>query len=114
LYYANLNGADLTDADLSGTLLVGANLVGADLRGATLDNAGLPWANLHHANIAEEEIERLAARNALQEAMLPDGSRPFPVPSEVEAVLRKHPESQLAQRERELRGLARAFEQQAR
>ncbi len=112
LNYANFIGADLTEADLSGSLLVGADLTDADLSGAILDNATLLWANLYQAQIATAEVRRLANSGALIGAMMPDGSRPFPVPPEVEAEFRKHPESELAQRERELGRLARLLEQQ--
>jgi hypothetical protein len=113
LNYADLTGADLTNADLSGSLLVGANLIGADLGGATLDNAVFQWANLYGANITKEEIERLKERNALTGAMVRDGSRPFGVPPEAKAEFRKHPESQLAQKDRELERLSPVLEQQA-
>jgi hypothetical protein len=118
LSYANLTGADLTEANLKGSLFLGATLMGADLRGATLDNAILPLANLFRASIPEEEIQRLAARGSLPGAMIPDGSRPFPVPPEAEALLepelREQPDSPLAQKKRELEELSRQLEQQAR
>jgi hypothetical protein len=92
--------------------LVGANLTGADLRNAILDNAVFQWANLYQANIATAELQRLTASGAFMGAIMPDGSRPYPVSEEVEAEIWKHPESELAQRERELGRLARLLEQQ--
>jgi len=115
LNFAKLTGADLTEADLSGSLLLGADLMGADLRDAILHNAGFQWANLFRVSVAEEELEKLAARgDALTGAMMPDGTRPYSVPPEVEAEFRKDPESQIAQREHELEELARLWEQLAR
>jgi hypothetical protein len=115
LNYADLTGADLTGADLTGSLLAGANLIGADLSGATLANTTFQWANLYLAITTEVELQRLeqlAASGALIGAIMPDGSRPYPVPEEAEAEIWKHPESELAQRERELGRIARLLEQQ--
>lgn len=112
LNFADLTGADLTDADLSGSLLVGANLMLADLSGATLDYAILQWASLLGASITYEEIRRLGAHGVLQGAMIPDGTRPFPVSPEMEAALREQPEHQLVQRERELEELAAGLPEQ--
>ena len=112
LNYANFIGTDLTEADLSGSLLVGANLTGADLGDAILNNTVFQWANLYQANITTAELQRLANTGALIGVMMPDGSRPYPAPPEVEAEFRKHPESELAQRESELGRLARLLEQQ--
>jgi hypothetical protein len=42
---------------------------------------------------------------------MPDGSRPFQAPPEVIDVFIKHPESELAQRERELGLIAHQLEQ---
>jgi hypothetical protein len=110
LKWANLAAADLTDADLSGSILAGTNLTGADLRGAKLDNAAFVWANLFHAEISSEERQKLVARDALTGAMMPNGSRPFPIPPEVEESLKKHPEVQAAQTERKLQKLARQID----
>lgn len=112
LNYANFIGADLTGATLSGSLLIGADLTGADLRNAVLDNAVFQWANLYQANITTAELQRLAKNGALIGAMKPNGSRLYPVPPQVEAELRKHPETELAQRERDLERLRRIVEQQ--
>ena len=112
LNFANFIGADLTGAALSGSLLVGADLTGADLDGANLNNATFQWANLYQANITDGELQRLASRGALIGAIMPDGSRPFPVPPQAEAEISQHPESELAQRERELGRLARLLQQQ--
>jgi hypothetical protein len=112
LNFANFIGTDLTEADLSGSLLVGANLTGADLGDAILNNTVFQWANLYQANITTAELQRLASTGALIGAMMPDGSRPYPAPPEVEVEFRKHPESELAQRESELGKLARLLEQQ--
>jgi uncharacterized protein YjbI with pentapeptide repeats len=113
LNFANFIGADLTGAALSGSLLVGADLTGADLDGAILNNATFQWANLYQANITDVELQRLASRGALIGAIMPDGSRPFSVPPQAEAEISKHPESELAQRERELGSLSRLLQQQA-
>jgi uncharacterized protein YjbI with pentapeptide repeats len=113
LNFADLTGADLTDADLSGSLLVGANLIGADLGGATLDNAVFQWANLYQANITDDVLHRLVTSGALMGVILPDGSR-VSLDPKLEGLLRKRPESELAQRERELGQIARLLGQQAR
>lgn len=112
LNFANLIGVDLTGADLRASLLVGADLTGAELDGATLDNATFAWANLYQANIAEVDLQRLAASGALVGAILPDGSRPYSVPPEATTEFTKHPESELAQRDRDLERLRRIVEQQ--
>jgi uncharacterized protein YjbI with pentapeptide repeats len=112
-YNANLSGADLRGANLRGSILVGADLVGANLTGSTLDDTAFPWANLYQVVITDEEIRRLAERGSLTGAVTPDGSRPFPIPPEVESEFRKHPDSELAQRERELGRIARLLKQQA-
>jgi uncharacterized protein YjbI with pentapeptide repeats len=116
LNYADLTGADLTGADLTGSLLAGANLIGADLSGATLANTTFQWANLYLAITTDVELQRLeqlAASGALMGTIMPDGSRPYPVAPEAEVEFRKHPESELAQRERELGRIARLLEQRA-
>jgi hypothetical protein len=56
---------------------------------------------------------QLVQRGAVMGALMPNGSRPYSVQPEAEAVFRKHPESQLAHRERELERLARLLERQA-
>jgi hypothetical protein len=67
--------------------------------------------NLYKSEVTEKEIEQLNARYALQGAIMPDGSRPSPIPPEVGAVFRRHPAIELAQRERELDGIARQLQQ---
>jgi hypothetical protein len=100
--FTGVRGRDVLRSSLSPLYLSGSLLVGANLRDATLDNAVFQWADLYQANIATAELQRLASTGALIGAMMPDGSRPYPVPPQAEAEFRKHPESELAQREREV------------
>jgi hypothetical protein len=100
--FTGVRGRDVLRSSLSPVYLSGSLLVGANLRDATLDNAVFQWADLYQANIATAELQRLASTGVLIGAMMPDGSRPYPVPPQAEAEFRKHPESELAQREREV------------
>jgi hypothetical protein len=89
------------------------SVIGADLGGATLDNAVFQWANLYQANITDDVLHRLVTSGALMGVILPDGSR-VSLDPKLEGLLRKRPESELAQRERELGQIARLLGQQAR
>jgi hypothetical protein len=99
--FTGVRGRDVLRSSLSPLYLSGSLLVGANLRDTTLDNAVFQWADLYQANIATAELQRLASTGALIGAMMPDGSRPYPVPPQAEAEFRKHSESELAQRERD-------------
>ena len=79
---AHLTGANLTEANLTGATLteanlIGAFLIGADLSRANLSRADLTGADLTGADLTEARVnkEQLKSTEALEAAVMPDGSR---------------------------------------